>query len=402
MHGRITCTAAAWLAAAALAFGQTPPPDIANAPTTSTCSDGGSCRTRGFYANVDYLLFDFRDGPAPALIQHVPTNQVFQSPLPDGAAITMYGDGIRHHAFDGLRAEVGYWVNDCWAGEVSYFKFETKNKRFDITSDGDPSIGRHYLDVSNSNNASTYLIFAQPADPNVVGSTRTSGFIDASSPLQLWGTEINARTQGYAVFTDHCDYIIGFRYVDLRDGIFISDGATFHDGSGLSIFGTDRFYATNRFYGGQVGFNSYGEIGCGFTVDVTGKLAIGGVEQQVAINGVTIQTVNGVVTQTTPGHVLTQPSNIGTYSRSRFAFVPELILKLGYQLGEHCNVSLGYDIFSITSVIRPGSAIDEGVNPNLSPVLIPNGNSTTQRPGFAFHGTDFWAQGLTLGFAVKY
>jgi hypothetical protein len=402
MHRRNAYLAVAWLATAALAIGQTPPPDVTSAPTTSMCSDGCSGGSRGFYGSLEYLLFDFRDGPAPALIQHVPNNQVFLNPLPQNAAITMYGDGIRHHAFDGFRIEAGYWVNDTWAGEVSFFQFETKNKRFEIASDGDPSIGRYYKDLTNKSNPNTYLIFAEPVDPNNPQSTRTSGFINASSPLRLWGAEANVKTPGYAVFSERCDYLVGFRYIDLRDGIFISDGTTFHDGSGLSIFGEDRFYATNQFYGAQVGFNSEGVLGCGFTFGVTGKMAIGGVQQQIDINGVTTETVNGVVTKTFPGHVLTQPSNIGTYSRTRFAFVPELILKLGYQFGDHVNVSLGYDIFSITSVVRPGGVIDEGINPNNSPVLIPNGKLDAQRPSFNFHGTDFWAQGITLGIAVNY
>src|SRR5262249_25856086 len=192
--------------------------------------------------------------------------------------ITMYGDGIRQHAFNGFRAELGYWFNDDWAAEISWFQFETKNKRFSIASQGDPSIGRFYQDVSSSTNTSTYLIFSEPPDPNVVGSTRQAGFIDAEAPTRLWGTEFNIKKPGYAVFSDTCDYLVGFRYIDLREGIFISDGATFFDGSGISLFGTDRFYTTNQFYGAQVGFSSHGDLGCGFTFDAGGKIAIGGVE----------------------------------------------------------------------------------------------------------------------------
>jgi len=109
----------------------------------------------------------------------MPLGQLYKLAKKEGT-FTMYGDGIRHHAFSGFRAEAGYWVNDNWAGEVSFFQFETKNKRFHIESDGEPSIGRHYLDVSSSNNANTntYLIFAEPANPNMAGSTRTSGYIE--------------------------------------------------------------------------------------------------------------------------------------------------------------------------------------------------------------------------------
>ena len=302
-----------------------------------------------------------------------------------------------------LRWVTGPTIN--WAGEVSFTQFETKNKRFRIDSDGEPSIGRHFNDLTNANNPITYLIYASPQDPNNANSRRTSGFIDASSPIRLWGVDINARAHGYSVFSDHCDWLVGFRYLDLRDGIFITDFTQFYDARGTptaSLFGEDRFYATNQFYGPQVGFNSMYEFAGGFTLDVTGKIALGGVRQRVAINGVTIETINGVVTRTVPGDVLTQPTNIGEYSRTFFAFVPELLVKLGYQFSQHANVSIGYNLLTVTNVIRAGSAIDEGVNPNVSPFLNAGRQSDVRRPGFNFNGTDFWAQGVTLGVAFKY
>ncbi len=392
-----------------MALGQTSTSDISYAPTTSISaadSESAAASANRFYGSIDYLLFEFRDGPAPGLIQHVPSNQVHLTPLPQGAAQTMYGNGIRHHAFSGFRAEAGFWLNDNWAGEVSFMQFESKNKGFRIDSEGEPSIGRHYIDLTNNSNPITYLIYARPQDPSNAANGRIRGYIDASSPIRLWGLDINARAHGYSVFADHCDWLVGFRYVDLRDGIFISDFTQFFDATGTipgtSYLGEDRFYATNQFYGPQVGFNSMYEFG-GVTLDVTGKIAMGGVRQKVAINGITTERDgNGVLVNTVPGDVLTQSTNIGSYSRSRFAFVPELLVKLGYNVGQHVNVSVGYNILAVTSVVRAGGVIDEGVNPNVSPYLGAAGQSDARRPGFNFHGTDFWAQGLTLGFAVKY
>lgn len=368
---------------------------VTAAPATVIAGSPETFR-RGLYGGIEYLIFEFRDGPAPPLLQILPASAFPANGEPDASqAITVFGDSIRQHGINGLRAELGYWFNDSIAFEAVYTQFETKSKNFFIQSSGDPSIGRYYFDTTDNDRPNTYLIHARPGGPE-------SGFIDIQAPVRLWGFETNIRTPGYSVFSDRTDYIVGFRYIDLSDSITIRNFVQFNNGSGLSFEGEDRFSAANQFYGGQVGFISRFDIGAGFHFNLGGKLAVGGVAQSADVSGYTVERVNGVITRTAVGNLLTQPSNIGSHDRGRFAVAPELILKLGYTFGSRLNVNIGYNLLAVSSVVRAGSVIDDNINPNQSPFLNPNMPSDENRPAFNFNGTDFWAQGLTLGINLSY
>jgi hypothetical protein len=404
---------AAWATAAGLAAAQgstapveiVAPPSAASSPSSGCTSCGpttsiGEAVAEGrtgsrLYGGIEYLLFGFRPGASPALIQILP-NSAFPpgGGAPDATqAVTVFGDAINYKAVNGVRAELGYWVTDSFGLELSYAGFEQKTASYRIDSPGDPSIGRFLHDSTGPADRNTYLIFARPGGE--------SGFIDASSPIEFWTFDVNVRTNGYSIFSERTNYLYGFRYADLRDSVVVNDFASLNNGSGITIEGQDSFAARNKFYGGQVGINSWFDCGCGFSFDITGKLALGGTQQQADISGYTIVRTNGVVTQNTPGHVLTQTSNIGSYDRNRFAAMPELIMRLGYSTGR-MNFTLGYNFIAISSIVRAGNTIDENVNPNLSPIIPAANPSNEQRPAFNFNATDFWAQGLSLGVSLKY
>lgn len=364
------------------------------AQSASDCAGG---RVPGIFGSVDYLLFNFRDGPAPPIVQYVPTAQFPTSgqELDPNAAQTLYGGSIRQHAFSGVNVMLGAYLNETWGFDVSYTEFETKSKDYFIASQGDPSIGRYFYNVTNDSRPLTYLVISNP-DGSV------GGFINVEAPTRLWTMDANIRYAGNAIFADRFDWLVGFRYIDLREGIFVSD-FTQLNGTGDSFFGEDRYYVTNQFYGAQVGGRSFTELGCGFTLDCSFKLAFGGTRQTAQIYGETVERRDGAIVNRSLGHVLTQPNNIGEYSRGYFAVAPELAIKLGYQVTSRLNFNIGYNLLAVSNVIRAGSIIDEGVNPNLNPaILTPDSNNTTGRPAFNFNGTDFWAQGLTVGVALNY
>jgi hypothetical protein len=111
---------------------------------------------------------------------------------------------------------------------------------------------------------------------------------------------------------------------------------------------------------------------------------------------------NGV-NQNFVGGLLAERSNIGSFHRDRFSVVPEVDLKVGYQLTDHVKVFAGYDFLYWSSVVRPGQQIDR----TIDETLIPNFNSGAtpagqNRPMVLFRESDFWAQGLTLGLEFRY
>ncbi len=90
-----------------------------------------------------------------------------------------------------------------------------------------------------------------------------------------------------------------------------------------------------------------------------------------------------------------------TIAGSRFAVVPELGLNLGYQFTPVIRGFVGYNFIYWSDVVRPGQQIDLNVNRTFQPgSAIPRTGATV--PGFPFTGTDFWAQGLTVGLEFRF
>ena len=108
-----------------------------------------------------------------------------------------------------------------------------------------------------------------------------------------------------------------------------------------------------------------------FSLDLLMRMAIGSTHQSVLIDGST--TISGssvstaITSQDATGGLLAQRTNIGEYTRNRFAVVPELGVTLGYAMTPQWRATLGYTFLYWSSVVRPGDQIDRNVNPNLFP-----------------------------------
>jgi hypothetical protein len=156
----------------------------------------------------------------------------------------------------------------------------------------------------------------------------------------------------------------------------------------------------NNFYGGQIGLRA--QECCG-PIIFTGmlKIAAGGMHEMLKINGATSSNLAGA-TAVTAGGIFAQPTNIGSYSRDRFAYAPQADVTIGYQCG-CARIYAGYSFLFISEVARPGEQIDRTINVSQSPVFGGGALAGAARPAFnGFNGTDFWAQGATVGIAFNY
>ena len=126
-----------------------------------------------------------------------------------------------------------------------------------------------------------------------------------------------------------------------------------------------------------------------------GKIAFGNVRESVSIDGSTIIN-DGTGPQAFTGGLLAQRTNIGNYSRDRFALIPELGVTLGYQLTPRWQANFGYSLIYWDRTVRAGEQIDRTVNPNLlPPETVPF--TGPLRPEFSFQENSFWAQGMSFG-----
>jgi hypothetical protein len=158
-----------------------------------------------------------------------------------------------------------------------------------------------------------------------------------------------------------------------------------------------------------------------------GELALGDMHETVSIFGVTSISTTASNTPTTPfvtaggfpanigtgapavntttntvtaGGMFAQATNGGRYSRDFFAIVPEVTLKVGYDVTQHLRASVGYNFLYMNQVARPGALIDRSINPAL--LGLPSSNAGVARPLFVFNESDFWAQGVNLSMEIRF
>jgi hypothetical protein len=304
----------------------------------------------------------------------------------------------------GGRFTAGFWCDQCrtFGFEAGFFGLAQHN-RFLAASQGDVILARPFTD------AVTGLPNAQlVAFPGVL-----SGSVAVNQASTLWGAEANARWMldcGHTIygFCYRTDLLAGIRYVELDESLGVTESLVVPAGSAVAraagpatIMVSDRFRTDNQFYGGQVGTDTEFRNGH-WVIDLTGKVALGTVHETLNINGNTALSIPGVFTSAAGG-LLVQPTNIGHRGRDRFAVVPQVGLKVGYQVNEHIRVYAGYDFMYISRVIRPGDQIDPAVNVSQLPTIFgPNTLQGVARPLATFKESDFWAQGANFGIEFRY
>src|SRR5262249_27230084 len=158
--------------------------------------------------------------------------------------------------------------------------------------------------------------------------------------------------------------------------------------AGTLINVSDTFEATSNFHGVDLGL--VGELERGpWSFEWRAKVALGANFNEAQINGSTTASLGGV-TATTVGGILTGPSNSGNFAQTRFAVVPDVELKAGYQFAPQWRAVVGYEVLYWTNVQRAGGLIDTTVNP--TPAL-----GGPPRPQVVLDTASLLAQGFTIG-----
>ena len=338
-------------------------------------------------------------------------------------AVIVYGnEEILDDRRDGYRFRGGLWLDDCgqWAIEGEYFGFDRLRSRFEDGGDGEtpPFVGRPFIDATTGFDAVQDVSF-----PGIQGDV----FVNATSEFESAALRIRHNLCcvpgscggcggcgdpvgcGYGVGcgsgvcrggkgTRRVDFLFGLRYYRLDEGLVITeDLETIEDPPpNTEIFGQDRFFTDNEFYGGELGF--LWEWECRrWSLELISVVAIGNNEQTVRISGFTERDTNlGNGIETKEGLLLTQTTNIGRYRRDEFTMIPQVGATVGFQLTPRLRLRGGYTLVYWGNVVRPGEQIDLEVNPALL-TFPPDPDPIPARPRFAFDETDFWAHGINLG-----
>jgi hypothetical protein len=209
------------------------------------------------------------------------------------------------------------------------------------------------------------------------------------------------------------DLLFGYRFLELTDSLSINEFSqtTGTNQQGLPVgtvaLTSDRFGTRNEFNGGQVGTDVCFHLER-WSFDFLGKIALGNTTEVININGTQVVLRPNAAPVLSQGGLLAVPLNSGRFTRDRISVVPELGVKLGYDVTENLRLTLGYTWLFWSDVVRPADQIDRVIDARQisnfppPPGVVFGPVAGQSHPLVPFRGTDFWAQGLTVGLEYKY
>jgi hypothetical protein len=390
-------------------------PDCTASSCFASCceTDGHGGRPGSFWVTGEYLLWGIKDSRFPVLVSASPVAVPMAGIVTTPGTVPVLGGNtpVDNETMSGGRFSLGFWLDSCqtYGVEAGFFWLGRRGNHFLDSSPGIPVVARPFLDVTRGVPFENAEIVASP---NVLAGT-----VRVNTTSSLWGGDLNFRKHlldgGICGYCYRGDLLAGIRYLELQEGLTITENLVVQPGANVprlltatgpaTIGVMDQFRTTNQFLGGQIGFD--GEMThARWFLGLNGKLALGNMRETVDVRGATNISVPAInVVTTAPGGLLVQQSNMGRRSREQFALVPELGLKVGYNVTDHLRLFLGYNFLYMSSVARPGDQIDRAVNTSQLPTIIGAGTLMgSNHPGPIIRGTDFWAQGVSFGAELRY
>jgi hypothetical protein len=346
-----------------------------------------------FWAEMDYLAWSVKGDRLPALVTTSPAGM----PRAQGGILgapgttVLFGDSSVNGGWrSGGRLNAGYWFDPRHSSgiEASFFGLEQASTAFGASG---PILARPFLDATTNLQSSQLVAF-----PGLL-----SGTASANETSRLYGAGALYRRDIGVLGDQRFSLLAGYRFLHSSDGLDISSSSSVIAGrfipSGTIIAAGDTFHARSNFHGLDLGVA--GDYARGpWMLEWRAKVALGANFNTADINGSTTITAGGVTT-TLPGGLLALSSNTGSFTQTRFAAVPDFVVKAGYQFAPAWRVVAGYEVMYWTGVQRAGGLIDTTVNPNLLP---PAAGGGPPRPLAQFDTSSLLAQGFSLGIRYEF
>lgn len=368
------------------------------------CSSACQWRRPGslWFGGADYLLWWFKDGPAPPPMAVQPMQTVMQPQQnPSGASTLLGGSPIDPGVHSGGMFMLGRWLDcdSCFGVQGGFFFLGDRTTQQTVASNGLPGSATLLLPFFNPLTLREEATgIAQP------GEFAGAATLASSSLLQGWEASAVYRPVRTGPFRRQ--WLLGVANLNLTENLAFATSSP-NVVAPFDTFSTlDNFRTQNMFYGAQAGLR--GSICRGIWVfEFTSKLAMGNMHQRVDTNGVllTNQFTEGGPVEQFAGGYFTQPTNIGVHSRDRFAVIPQTTFSLAVNLTCNLRARIGYSFLYVSSVARPGNSVDGVINPTQAPSITGVPNQALfgpARPASLLHGSDFWAQGLNFGLELAY
>jgi hypothetical protein len=366
------------------------PPTPGCAPCDSACGDMSA------WVNLDFMALWLKGDKLPPLVttsdQGTPVSTA--GVLGQSTTHVLFGDGRVNRDFrPGGRVQMGLWFNceQTLGIDGHYYSVATATQKFYSQSNFEtPDPNAHILaipTIDGTTGAATATLIAHPGTP----SLHLSGNVlaSASSDLQSAGGGVRMQLCGDCCGCNRVYGIGGYRFFRLDEDLTLRTNRLLE----LTLETTpatitqstyDRFRTLNQFQGTYLG--TLIQVNRGpLWAWVAPQIALGNMYQVANISG-----ASGVMfgTPTASTGLLTGPNNIGHHWRDHFAYIPEVDVKIGYQVTPYLLATLGYNFTFISSVVRPGMVINPAIG--------------GAQPQFAYNATSLWMQAATAGFQIRF
>lgn len=403
-------------------------PDPAAAPPacSSGCTDVPADHHRLAFSG-ESLLWWFKKVPEPVpLATTVPPGTAFVPGLAapgalggPGTRVLLGGSAVDLEEHAGGRFTLEYWLDDgrTFGVEGSYFFLGERLSRQAVGTGGGVGAPQLFIPFTDVIGFTTGGVPGPSVNPGVVGGfpgtipglTRGSAALTVADRLQ--GGEGNGLVNVVDGGRLRVDLLAGFRYLNFLEDLTFTTHTETIPGIPFQPFFADTqdvFRARNDFYGGQLGARAGWNAGAGLSVSAEAKVALGDMNERVDVSGST--STNIVTAGAGPivfpgGGLFAQPTNLGSHAQDRFAVVPEVDLRVGYQVTDLARVFVGYTALYVSDVARPGEQINPNINlarTAINQALIVVPIEGPAEPSFRFRTTDFWAQGVSFGLELRY
>jgi hypothetical protein len=310
----------------------------------------------------------------------------------------LFGDraidtGIR----SGGRITMTRWFQDVEDTALEFVGFyvgdDTNSGNYSASSTGIPILARPFIN-SNGLVEDSELV----AYPGVIaGTVQVQSYSEIYSAAGLLRHNIGLGPLG------RIDLLGGYRYFRLRENLSIRENLVSTNQGGVIPLGTttdllDQFRVGNDFHGAETGLAAelfWSRV----SVELIGKVALGGVFRHADVNGRTITTIPGNTPTVAAGGLLALPTNIGSRSQSGFGLLPELGVNTRTALWSGTSLIFGYNLIVLNDVLRTGDQIDRVVNTSQI------GGGTLQgpaNPAFAFNHSTLVLQGINVGLDCRW
>jgi len=349
-----------------------------------------------YWARAEYLLWWTQGMSTPPLVTTSPlgTPQTEAGVLGQPGTTILFENGdLADGSRSGGRFTFGKWLDPehCNGIEVNYLTLGRETDSFNASLNQFNILARPFFDTVGAAEDSRLIAF-----PGLV-----QGALNVAASTQLQGFEVLYRRPGCESWGCHLDWVVGYRFAELKDRLRIDESTASLTGptAGTTFDLFDQFDTRNTFNGAEFGLVGDWQIDNCWSCEALAKVAIGGTTYRAGISGQTITTDVAGASTTAQSGLLAQGTNIGNYQWDDFASMAEFGITLRRELACGLAATFGYNFLYWSNVARAGDQVDTTINTSQIPLGTLTG---VARPAFPRRTDDFWAQGLRFGLEYRY